>query len=79
MFDIYHTLDPQKVLILEIEGQAVADPGGLEAQDPLTLLKLVRKRWPPHGAASFASHQTPLVQISGSATVKSVCVVPKVP
>ena len=38
----------------------VADPGGaLEAQAPLPLLKLVKKRWPLLGAASFASHQPP--------------------
>ena len=45
---------------------AVADPGG--GQPPLPLLKLVKKRWPSRGVASFASHWGPLGHISGSAT-----------
>ena len=50
----------------------VADPGSPEARAPLPLFKLVKKGWPPRRAASFASHRTPLGQISGSATVKLV-------
>ena len=44
------------------------DPAGAPRPSPLLLLKLVKKRWPPHHTASFASHQAPLGQISGSAT-----------
>ena len=48
--------------------KSVADPGGggPGGPGPLPLLKLVKKRWPPRRAASFASHQAPLGQISGS-------------
>ena len=51
----------------------VADLGG-GSPDPLPLLKLVKKRWPPCGAASSRGHRTPLGQISGSATAS--CLLP---
>ena len=37
----------------------LADLGGPRGQAPLALLKLVKKRWPPCAAASFASHVAP--------------------
>ena len=44
--------------------------GGGGGPSPPPLLKLVKKRWLPHCAVSFASHRPPphLGQISGSAT-----------
>ena len=59
--------DPSKLLIL-----SVVDTGGPEAHALLPLLKQVKKRWPLCHTASFMSHQAPLGQISGSATVYTV-------
>ena len=53
----------------QILDTTAADPGGPGGLGPLPLLKLVKKRWLPHGATSFANHRAPLGQISGSATV----------
>ena len=39
--------------------KSVADLGGPEGLDPPTSVKTSQKRWPPHGAASIASHRPP--------------------
>ena len=50
---------------------SVANTWGSRGPGPPTSVKTSQKRWPPHGAASFASHRRPpppIGQISGSDT-----------